>query len=744
MLRQNANHEQEQPMATITAGTKLVIDEQIGVQPAPDNDVTLSPTLISELQGLGVAGIPAGGTDATTGFPQVAVNTALLDTTGVTDLALSVPVDGESSGLFTVNNVEIFLYNQGGVIYGREADTSGNPDPAGALVFAVALDKSDLSSAQIYLIQYEPLRHNDPLAIDGNDILSLANGKITLDVSTTEFVTTFQSLDFAAIPSGSPQETLTVATTDPTDNHNAFFDGIIFPTGAVSDPTTLNKNPGTNDDLNPDAIGFGVKGGQASQLNQNEGFLVQDAAWTSSDPDANEIGGIRFDIQGVGGVKTVNIEWWTVDNGTIVDHGTDKVTLPSGNAIFPNYTIQPADSVDQIYVRFTYDTKLDTSGVRVENLKVAFPSTTEVTVTNHEDLGTHLVFEDAGPTITVGDITNGTYAAVASSAWSEAPGADGFKSLNITLNDYTIDSHAAVTVNTSLGTVTTADANGNYVFNGSITADFTDDGIANNQTVTFKLTFDPDDGTPADGGTYTFEVTSVPSSTTTISTANGSLDAGGPDPVRTLTIGTQAIVFSAVKATASVADIEGNLDKTEAQIQTNPLPGYISPAQMNVSTAGIGLANNNFDGNATAGVDGGTTQGGAFDESFVVDPTNFLVSGMKVFIDNSVGGYNPSTEGLFYRIYYDDGSVSSTTKVNATDLTPAAGGQVTFQITSAHNANDIDAVQLFMGSGTVKIPVIEFNISQTFAAQSLAMNFTATLADGDSDTHQDAFKVAIA
>jgi hypothetical protein len=359
------------------------------------------------------------------------------------------------------------------------------------------------------------------------------------------------------------------------------------------------------------------------------------------------------------------------------------------------------------------------------------------------NIGQLLVFKDDGPTVAVENITGGSYTTVNSGIWAEAPGADGFKSLSITLNSYRIDSHNLVTVDTSL--LGTTDANGNYVFNGSIIADFTDDGIANNQTVTFKLTFDPDDGTPpTDSTTYTFEATSPPASTTTLSSANGSLDAGGPDPVRTLTIGTRAIVFSSVDATAPVADIETNLDKTEGQIQTNPLPDYLSPAQMNVSTAGIGLANNNFDGNATLGVDGATTKGGAFDESFVVDPTNFLVSSMKVFVDNSVGGYDPLTEGIFYRIYYDNGTISSTTKVEAADLTPQAGGQVSFLIGALNGPNDIDAVQLFMGSGTVKIPVIEFNITQTSPAQSLAMNFTATISDNDSDTKTDTFSIAIA
>ncbi|MER9307011.1 hypothetical protein NKJ06_07880 [Mesorhizobium sp. M0293] len=424
-------------MTTIT-GTNLVLDEQIDVQTVTDdNDIILDATLLAHL--VNDLGVDISDTDPATGFPQVAVNSALLDTTGATDLALSTT--GGSSGLFTVGGVEIFLYNEGGIIYGREADANGDADPAGALAFAVALDLTDgVSSAQVYLIQYEPLHHLNPDAVDDGDILSFAEGKITLDVTTTELVTTFQTLDFASIPSGSPQETLTVATADPTDNHSAKFDGLIFPSGTVVDPTTVPTNSGTNDDLNPDAVGFGVKGGQASQLNQNEGFFVQDAAWTSSDPDANEIGGIRFDVQGIGGVKSVNIEWWTVDNGAVVEHGADTVSLPKGSAVYENYTIETADSVDQIYVRFTYDTKQSTSGVRIENLEVAFPSTTEVPVVNPEDLGTHLVFEDAGPTFT-GITGDGTDFQVGLAAGQQdtgtfdlTPGADGS---HVTITGYT-------------------------------------------------------------------------------------------------------------------------------------------------------------------------------------------------------------------------------------------------------------------------------------------------------------------
>ena len=70
----------------------------------------------------------------------------------------------------------------------------------------------------------------------------------------------------------------------------------------------------------------------------------------------------------------------------------------------------------------------------------------------------------------------------------------------------------------------------------------------------------------------------------------------------------------------------------------------------------------------------------------------------------------------------------------------AAGG-VSFNIDGGDKR--IDAVQLTMGRGTIKIPVIQFSVEQVFAPQSLNLNFTATLTDGDADSRQDAFTVAL-
>jgi len=227
------------------------------------------------------------------------------------------------------------------------------------------------------------------------------------------------------------------------------------------------------------------------------------------------------------------------------------------------------------------------------------------------------------------------------------------------------------------------------------------------------------------------------------SSADGSLGAGGPDPVRTLLIpetnnpaipsASEEIVFFSAKALASPTDIlagigVGLADPTEAALQTTPLPSYIDPAAMNVSTSGIGVSNNLLQGDNLVAI-------GAADESFVINPES-LVSGMKIFIDNSVAGYNTATEDLYFRIYYEDGTFSNLIEVNT--LTPEAGGQVSFDIEREGTAM-IDAVQLTMGRGAIKIPVIQFIQETENLASDVQLSFNATLTDKDGDTATSAF-----
>ena len=362
-------------------------------------------------------------------------------------------------------------------------------------------------------------------------------------------------------------------------------------------------------------------------------------------------------------------------------------------------------------------------------------------------LGSHLFVDDDGPTITVGDAT-GTYALGATNGtWTHDPGTDGFASADsfgVTFGSYEIDTHGTVTTTPTNSTFTQTD---DFVWEGSITDDINGDG--KNDTVEFTLTFNQDD-------TYDLQMTTPPNTVTTFDTSQGTLKAGGPDAVQTLLFGgseagADDIVFFGVVATAPTNGVSGSPndildlvvsgapDLNESQIEGLPPPTSLiaSSTQMNVSTAGIGVNNNNLNGDANPAINSG-------DESFVVNPET-VVDQVTVFIDNSVSGYKPATESLYYTVYYTDGTVSTPTKVTQGDLDPVttgvAKGGVSFDIDGG--LKQIDAVQLTMAQGTIKIPVISFSVEQVFVPQPLQLDFTATLVDGDLDNQPDSFSVGL-
>ena len=350
------------------------------------------------------------------------------------------------------------------------------------------------------------------------------------------------------------------------------------------------------------------------------------------------------------------------------------------------------------------------------------------TATDAVDISANLSFTDDGPAVTV-ENSAGTYAAGALGDWMDADGADSFGAYEVDLLSYEIDANGVIVVNTALNKT------GDYTFDGAITDDFNGDGT--NETVSFTLTFEPV------ANTYDLQVLTPPTTTVDFDTSDGSLDAGGPDPVRTLTIGNYEIVFSASDAAAAPVDVNDFLNQSEAEIEANAT--YLSADELNVSTAGIANGNNVFEGNALNGVDGVTTKGGKVDESFVVDPSNVDVSSVKVYIDNSVGGYDNPPEDLWYRVYYTDGTydelLTEVTGGPSGILEPEAGGQQSFTIGDPNGPNIIDAVQLYMGEGTVKIPVIAFTTSQEFDPEALTLNMEGTLTDGDFDSDADTFTI---
>ncbi|OWP52249.1 hypothetical protein CEG18_08110 [Pseudomonas nitroreducens] len=355
------------------------------------------------------------------------------------------------------------------------------------------------------------------------------------------------------------------------------------------------------------------------------------------------------------------------------------------------------------------------------------------------NIGQNLIFRDDGPSLAFGNIV-GTGSTLAQTGyWDHSFGADGSSTagLDIALanGQFTLVRPNGTTT-TGTGTLTetspSPDINGAYHFAGTLTGDFDNNASTANTSVDYTLTALAD-------GTYTLDLVQGFSSTLVLSTANGSLGAGGPDPVQTLTIGTDAVVFFAAKALAPQTGAnsiltgigQGATDPTEAQLQTNPLPSYIDDQKaLNVSTSGIGVKNNVLQGSG-AGITAG-------DDSFVANPQTLLTS-VKVFIDNSVGGYDPASESLYYVAYYDDGTTSGAPiKVLAGNLQNEAGGQKSFTVQTVAGKM-IDAIQLTMAEGMIKIPTIQFIRQVENLASDVKLSFNATVTDGDGDTATSAF-----
>ncbi|PMY33949.1 hypothetical protein C1Y35_25260, partial [Pseudomonas sp. GW456-L14] len=347
-----------------------------------------------------------------------------------------------------------------------------------------------------------------------------------------------------------------------------------------------------------------------------------------------------------------------------------------------------------------------------------------------------ITVDDDTPTLAFGNLIGTGTDHAQQGYWDMAAGADGLGAAGLDISlvngQFTLV-RPDDTTTTGTGTLVeqspSPDANGAYQFAGTLTGDFDNNAATANTTVHYTLS-------AYANGTYALDLEEGFRSTVVLSSADGSLDAGGPDPVRTLTIGSEDIVFFGANPLAPASGANsiqtgiglGASDPTEAQLQTNPLPSYIGSAALNVSTAGIGIANNLLQGDNQAAI-------GAADESFVVNPESLLTS-MKVFIDNSVGGYNTATEDLYYRVFYEDGTFSNLIEVNT--LTPEAGGQVSFTVEQSATSL-IDAVQLTMARGEIKIPTIEFTHETESLASDVKLAFNATVTDKDGDTATSAF-----
>ncbi|RON90881.1 hypothetical protein BK635_02580 [Pseudomonas chlororaphis] len=700
-------------------------------------------------------------------------------------------LNGLDSGLDTLDGIDILLYTDtdNNILLGR----AGGPD--GAIVFAAYIEEtgSPLSGGKIWTVEYQPLKHPDgsnpddalnlldkvfigasqdltfsltnapsgqnlflmftkanPTVVDDGGVLRIsdptiiATGKDPADQSSGASINTGDTINTSQ--AGGPT-TFGTNSQMITEQEGIRF---TFVTGARQDVTIPNLDQNEADlEANIDFTAmFNAKAANFDivQLQGGKSAVVRISAFnTAVESGASFVNGYANDTS----VAITNVRVINIATGLVIENSDGSVNdtsilisfdggVATITGVKAGYQIEYTTAADHNRVLIENGAALDAKGNTHADFDIGGFTLRQASTTTAE-IGSQMIFEDDGPTLAFGNLIGTGTQLAQQGYWNMGSGADGLDAngLDISLvNDQFTLVRPDNTTTTGTGTLVeqspSPDGNGAYQFAGTLTGDFDNNAATADTTVHYTLS-------AYANGTYALDLEEGFRSTIVLSSADGSLAAGGPDPVRTLMIGSEDVVFFAANPLAPQTGDNSILtgiglgapDPTEAQLQTNPLPSFIGSAAMNVSTSGIGIANNNLEGNTTAGINAG-------DESFVVNPETLLTS-MKIFIDNSVQGYNPATEELYYTIYYDNGTTSGTPiKVQAADLHTETGGQKSFTV-QWDGSHLIDAVQLTMGLGTVKIPVIQFIKETQSLANDIQLSFNATTTDKDGDTATSAF-----
>jgi hypothetical protein len=95
--------------------------------------------------------------------------------------ALLVASGGVFSGLTATDGHKIFLYEENGLVIGRES-VSGNPESDGAIAFAISLDNT---TGVVTVAEYTAIHHGD--TNNANDFVSIIDGALQATVTLTDF-----------------------------------------------------------------------------------------------------------------------------------------------------------------------------------------------------------------------------------------------------------------------------------------------------------------------------------------------------------------------------------------------------------------------------------------------------------------------------------------------------------------------------------------------------------------------------
>jgi hypothetical protein len=664
--------------------------------------------------------------------------------TTVGGFALSLGSTAPDSGLKSESNT-IYLYLVSGTVIGSTSTTQAGITAANT-VFDVSVGAS---SGDVTLNQYQEIDHALPGDTSNYSLQQavLANDKIILTGTATitdgdgDSAAASKTIDLGGNikfdddgPTASIVRTVNTITLDETvgaktGDANA----------ATDDITLVNQDPF--------AAAYGTPIGALSGVD-----LVDTTVTTGAD-SVGATTDVSLAITGGSGASSglttsdgTAINLYLETNGTVTGRtvsGSGTVIFAvkidgSGNVAVAQYaglhhsvTTNPDDAVD-------LSGKL--SAVVVEEDHDGDTATSSV------GIGSAILFQDDGPALAVGNLVGTGTTLAQIGYWAGSAGTDGLGATGV---DITLDAFTLIPLvgSSTAGTITSfsegspsPDLSGNYHWAGVLAGDFNNNGLADDDPVSFTLTAYADNH-------YALQLATPVASTFSFDTADGALAAGGPDPVQTLYIPKPpatpeaTVVFFSALPNASYADLLadvglGGTDPDEASLQGPPLDGGIDPRAMNVSTSGIGVGNNVLQGDSSAAI-GGT------DEAFVANP-DILCTSVTFTVDNSVGGYSHSGgEDMYYRVFYDDGSTSGGVNHDPTLITTDLGlgnkGQDTTFTINTVSGKLIDAVELIMAKGDVKIPNIVFEQKIESLADGLKLDFTATITDKDGDSASDGF-----
>jgi large repetitive protein len=251
-------------------------------------------------------------------------------------------------------------------------------------------------------------------------------------------------------------------------------------------------------------------------------------------------------------------------------------------------------------------------------------------------------------------------------------------------------------------------------------------GVSGGDAAVFTLTVNPTAGT---SGQYVFDLlAALDGSTTNVSVGSGSSFGSGPSNsiiVADNASGTNLAIVTGWEPTGGFTPAEFSA------WQAGGIPVLTQRSDVNGSTSGWGLANNNFDGGEFLRFDFGVVDDydgpGAYVPPVAGPFANVSYASFSFF--NFVAG-----DTIVFVAHYTNGTTATFTRNGATDPS-------TFTI-NAPSGTQIAWIDAYQSAGSIKLNLTDVGVTSTVVDRTIP--FTLTLTDGDGDaTSTNAFSVRV-